>query len=313
MIPYVRKRLLWAIPQLIVVLLLAFVVFRFLPGNPARSIFSGGGLTQEAAERIETKYRLNDPIPVQFAAYFSNLAGGDLGISFTSQQPVSEEVWVVLPKTATLALAAVLVGWPLGLLLGSAAAKRQGRIGDTIISSVATLLISIPYFALALLLVYLLSFRYKVLPLAGQDWRAFIMPWLTLTFVVVGLTARVARSSVSEASWADHVVMARARGLPPRRVWRRHVTRNSLIPLVTLAGLTFGELIAGVVFVEEIFLRPGIGRLAVNAVVHRDFPVLQGVILFVAVAYIFINLLVDIVYAALDPEMRDSFLTAGRV
>ena len=313
MFPYIRRRLIWAIPQIIVVLLLAFIVFRFLPGNPARSIFSGGGLTKEAAELIEEKYHLNDPIQVQFVAYYSNLFKGDLGISFTSQQPVAEEIGAVLPHTATLALAAVVVGWPLGLLLGGAAGKRQGRIADTLISSLAAFLISIPYYALALLLVYFLSFRFGLLPLAGLGFRAFIMPWLTLTLVVVGLTARVTRSSVSEASWADHVVMARARGLPPRRVWRRYVTRNSLIPLVTLAGLTFGELIAGVVFVEEIFVRPGIGRLGVSAVVHRDFPILQGVILVVAIAYIVINLLVDIAYAALDPEMRDSLVVTKRL
>lgn len=301
---YILRRLAWAVPQILVVLVLVFLVIRILPGDPGRAIFGGGGVTQDFIEQVEERYHLRDPLPLQFGAYLGGLAHGDLGVSFTTRRPVAEVIGDVLPATLRLTGASFVVGVALGLALGSAAARRRGGVLDALIVSGATLFLCVPSYLLGLL--FLSVVPPGLFPLSGGGWRSFVLPCLTLSMVVAGVFARVARSALLDVAAAEHVPVAAAKGLPAGTVWRRHVLRNALIPLTTLGGVTFGDILGGAVFVEAVFLRPGLGRLAVEGVLDRDFPVIQGIVLMVAVTYVLLNLLVDYLYGVLDPPFRES-------
>jgi ABC-type dipeptide/oligopeptide/nickel transport system permease component len=307
MIEYVLRRILWSIVQLATVLVITFFLVRVLPGNPAQTIaaYGSAGASQAAERNLEAQFHLNRPVPVQFGYWLRDLAHGSLGESIADRVSVTSLIGGVLPKTGLLAAGALLVGWPLGIAFGGIAARRRG-IRSAVIGSGATVLVSIPNYFIGLALLYLFSFHYHIFPAIGLGPRGYILPCATLALVVLGVSTRVARASFAEIASAEHVRVARAKGLGSRRVWWRHVVRNGLIPPLAMGGILFGLLMGGAVFVETIFQRPGIGRLAVNAITVRDFPVVQGVILTVAVAFVAINLLVDVVQALLDPELRDS-------
>jgi ABC-type dipeptide/oligopeptide/nickel transport system permease component len=293
-------------PQLLVVLTLAFIAINALPGSPARAIVGGAGVTQEVIDNINEQYGLNEPLTKQYGIYLWNLLQGDLGVSFTSQRPVAEEVFGVLDDTVLLTALALLIGWPLGVAIGSWAAKRPLSIRDRASTVLTTLAIATPTYFLALVLLFQIGFEVPAIGLGSAPPGNIVLPVATLSILVAGITARVARSSMLDVSRAEYVTAARARGLPAPLIWRRHVRRNSLMPLATLGGLTFGDLLGGAVFVEIVYLRPGIGSLMVTSIQRKDFPTVQGIVLVVALAYVVINVVVDLVYARLDPQYRDS-------
>jgi ABC-type dipeptide/oligopeptide/nickel transport system permease component len=307
MIAYIARRVLWSTLQLAVVLVITFFLVRILPGNPAQAIaaYGSAGATQQAVQNLEAQFHLDKPLPVQFGFWLRDLAHGSLGESIVDRVSVTSLLGGAVPKTGLLAIGALLIGWPLGIVFGGLAARRRGLVG-TIIGSGATVLVSIPNYFIGLALLYAFSFHYRVFPATGVGPKGFILPCTTLALVVMGMSTRVARASFAETASAEHVRVARSKGLGPRAVWWRHVVRNGLIPPLAMGGILFGLLMGGAVFVETIFQRPGIGRLAVSSITVRDFPVVQGVILTVAVAFIAINLLIDMVQAFLDPELRDS-------
>jgi ABC-type dipeptide/oligopeptide/nickel transport system permease component len=309
MAAYALGRVTWAFAQICVVLVLVFVLVRLLPGNPAESLalLSGVGGSHAQVAAVEARYHLNQSIPVQFWYFLVGIAHLNLGESFLYRQPVTTLIWQVLPNTLVLAFGALVVGLPIGVALGALAARRRGGITDSAIILLATLLLAIPYYFLGLFLLYQFSFHWRLLPGAGdQGVRSFVLPCATLALVVVGVTGRISRSSFAEASGAEHVRAARAKGMTSSSVWRRHVMRNGLISVATVGGILFGQLMGGAVFAEVVFERPGIGRLATTAITQHDFPLVEGIVLTIAVMFILINLGVDLLYAYLDPKFRDA-------
>jgi peptide/nickel transport system permease protein len=305
MLYYVGRKLLGAIPLLLGVATLVFVVMRLLPGDPAALMLSEAGGSAEAIAALRADLGFDDPIVVQYGHYLLNLLRGDLGTSLFSHRPVVTIIAEQLPSTIELAAAAMIVAIGLGTVLGILAAARQGTWLDALARAFAVAGGSIPIFWSALLLIWLLSLRLGVLPATGQGGLAYlIMPALVLGFASSGAIARLVRASLLEVLAQDFVNTARAKGLGEGVILMRHALKNALIPVITVIGLQFGFLLGGTVITETIFSRQGIGQLVVNAILWKDFPVVQGVVLLVALVYTVVNLSVDLVYTFLDPRIR---------
>jgi peptide/nickel transport system permease protein len=331
---FVARRLLLLVPILLGLSILLFVWIRALPGGPADALL-GERITPEAREEIERQYGLDRPIWEQYLKYLQTLAQGDLGTSITSRRPVTEEIERRFPATIELAVAAMIFATALGLPLGFFAAKRYGSAVDHG-SLVASLIgISIPVFFLAILLKYVFSVKLGLLPTIGRQdvlidaehptgfyvldgivtlnpeaaWDAFlhlILPAIALGSIPLAIVARITRASVLDVQSEDYVRTAKAKGLSPQIVDRRHVLRNAMLPVVTIIGLQTGLLLSGAILTETVFAIPGMGSWLAGAIEDRDYPVLQGGILFVAVVFVLVNLLVDLSYGLLDPRIRVS-------
>jgi len=303
---YIRGRLLRAIPVMLGVLTLVFLMIHLLPGDPAVEIASRGpGMSPEAIQRIRVQLGLDQPIQVQYLRFLSRTARGDLGRSIITNQAVSTMIRQQVGPTVQLTLAgiatAVLIGVPLGLL----AAVRHNTWVDTTSMTVALLGVSMPSFWLGLLLIFLFAVRLKWVPiLAGGDLKGLILPALTLGIGASAIIARLVRSSMLEVLRQEYMTTARAKGLRSRVVILRHGLKNALIPVVTIIGLQFGALLGGAVVIETVFARRGIGRMAIDAILAKDFPVVQGTVLFAALVYLTVNLAVDVLYSVLDPRIR---------
>jgi peptide/nickel transport system permease protein len=309
---FLARRLLATIPVLLIVAVLVFLMLRLTPGDPA-AILAGDAANTEQIERIRESLGLNRPIVVQFGIWFGNLLSGDLGESFYYKQKVTALIGQRLEPTISLAalttLFAVLVSVPLGVL----AAWRFGGWFDRALMGFSVLGFSIPIFVLAYLLIWFVSLQLGWLPVQGYHrladgfWlylKHLLLPAFTLSIIYVALIARVTRASVLEALGEDYIRTARAKGLPELRVLVRHALANAAVPIVTVIGIGVALLIGGVVVTESVYAIPGLGRLTVDAVLARDFPTIQGVILFFSFAYVLINLLVDLSYVFLDPRIR---------
>jgi peptide/nickel transport system permease protein len=305
MLYYVGRKLLGAIPLLLGVATLVFVVMRLLPGDPAALMLSEAGGSAEAIAALRADLGFDDPIAVQYGHYLLSLLRGDLGTSLFSHRPVVTIIAEQLPSTIELAVAAMLVAISLGTVLGILAAAKQGTWLDALARAVAVAGGSVPIFWSALLLIWLLSLRLGSLPATGQGGLAhLIMPALVLGFASSGAIARLVRASLLEVLAQDFVNTARAKGLGEGVILIRHALKNALIPVITVIGLQFGFLLGGTVVTETIFSRQGIGQLVVNAILWKDFPVVQGVVLLAAVVYTVVNLSVDLAYTFLDPRIR---------
>jgi peptide/nickel transport system permease protein len=334
MLKFVVRRLLLLVPILLGLSILLFLWIRALPGGPAESLL-GERATPEAIEQIERVYGLDRPIYVQYLKYLENLLSGDLGTSIASRRPVTEEIGRRFPATIELALAAMIFATVLGIPLGFFAAKRYGSALDHG-SLVASLIgISIPVFFLAILLKYVFAVQLGWLPTIGRQdvlisadhptgfyvldgiitlnfeaaWDAaahLILPAIALGSIPLAIIARITRASVLDVQNEDYVRTARAKGMSTRIVDRRHVFRNAMLPVVTIIGLQTGLLLSGAILTETVFAIPGMGTWLAGAIESRDYPVLQGGILFVAIVFVMVNLLVDISYAFLDPRIRVS-------
>jgi peptide/nickel transport system permease protein len=305
MASFIGRRLITTLPVLWGVATLVFVVMRLLPGDPAALMLAEGGGSVEAIAELRAELGLDAPLPVQYTRYLFRLLRGDLGTSLFTHRPVVTTIVEQLPSTIELALVAMILAIGLGIVLGVVAAVRRGTWLDTLATTVSVIGVSVPVFWSALLLIWLLSLELRLLPATGQGGLAYlIMPALVLGFASSGAIARLVRASLLEVFDQDFINTARAKGLRERTLLVRHALKNALIPVITIIGLQFGFLLGGTVVVETIFSRPGIGRLLVNAILWKDFPVVQGVVLLGALVYTLVNLTIDVAYAYLDPRIH---------
>ena len=303
---YLTRRLLTSLLVLVGVSLLTFSMLRLVPGDPVMVLLGRQAVPKEQAEALREELGLNDPLPVQYLNYVRGVLQGDLGTSIRSGRPVSAMIGEQLPSTIQLTVAAMILAVCLGLGLGIVGALRHGSWVDTAIMSLAVSGISIPSFWLGLMLIMIFSVRLGWLPsvASSDDWRGLILPAITLGIAEAAVIARVVRASMVDTLDQDYMRTAQAKGLRHRQLVLRHALPNALIPVVTIVALQIGFLLAGSTIVETIFARQGIGRLAVTAVNNRDFPVVQGVVLVIAVIYVLINTFTDILYAYLNPRIR---------
>ena len=304
MLTYVGRRLLAAIPTLWGVATAVFIMARLLPGDPAR-VIAGVLATQQQVDLLRRQLGLDQPLPVQYLDYLGSLAHLDLGTSAHFGDPVSAEIASRLPYTAELALCALAVAVVLGVLGGVAAALRRNTVIDVAISALSVLGISMPTYWLGLMLIVVFAIQFRLLPAAGADSPSgVILPAITLGLLSVGLIARMTRSSLLEVLAQDYVRTARAKGVSPFRVVFAHAFRNALLPILTAIGLQLGALMGGAVVTESVFGWPGVGRLLLDSIFSRDYPMVQGLVLLFATTYIVVNLVIDLLYMVVDPRVR---------
>jgi peptide/nickel transport system permease protein len=302
---YVRTRLLAALPVLLGVSILVFSMLHLLPGDPAQIILGEAVTSAQDLARLRRELGFDAPLHVQYARFLGRALAGDLGRSLQSRRPVLDEILAQLPSTVQLTLAGLALAVVLGVVLGVAAATHRGSWADTLCMALALGGVSMPAFWLGLMLIFLFALQLGWLPATGQGGVArLVLPALTLGYGAAGVIARLVRSSMLEVLRIEYVTTARAKGLAERRVVYRHALRNALIPVITIVGLQFGALLGGTVVIETVFARQGIGRLLVGAILYKDFPLVQGIVLFTASAYVVVNLLVDLGYALTDPRSR---------
>ncbi len=309
---FLARRLLATVPVLLVVAVVVFLLLRLTPGDPA-AVIAGDSATTEQVEQIRASLGLNRSIPVQFGLWFGNVLRGDLGESFFFKKNVSALIAQRVEPTLALALCTIALAIAIAVPLGVLAAWRHGGWLDRALMGFSTLGFSIPVFVLGYLLIWIVSIKLQWLPVQGYTrigegfgpfLRHLILPSITLSVIYIALIARVTRASVAEALTEDYVRTARAKGLPERIVLIRHALANAAVPIVTVTGIGLALLMGGVVVTESVYSIPGLGRLTVDAVLARDFPTIQGVIMLFSVAYVLINLLVDLSYIFFDPRIR---------
>lgn len=332
MLRYVVRRLLLLVPILLGLSILVFLWIRALPGGPAQALL-GERATEQSIKQIEHQYGLDKPIHVQYLRYLQRVSRLDFGDSVTTRRPVSFEIQQRFPATVELALSSMLFAVLLGIPLGFVAAKRYGGVVDNLSLVTSLLGISIPVFFLGILLKYVFSVKLGLLPTVGRldplieidhptkfyvldsilagnptalwdSLKHLVLPAIALGSIPLAIIARITRAAVLDVQNEDYVRTARAKGLAPRIVDTRHVLRNAMLPIVTIIGLLVGFLLAGAVLTETVFAWPGLGTWLVDAIKSRNYPVLQGGILFVAIIFVLVNLIVDISYAILNPRIR---------
>ncbi|MGD2126061.1 MAG: ABC transporter permease [Desulfobacteraceae bacterium] len=304
MLNYVIKRLISTIPVLIGISLLLFFMLRMLPGDPAQ-VLAGQMATPEEIETIRTQLGLDRPIYIQYASFLGRLARFDLGRSARTQNPVTEEIWARLPNTVLLAVVAITLACLFGIPAGIISAVRPYTWVDYLVTSSALFGISMPVFWLGLMLVVIFSIVLRWLPAGGTgSWQHVVLPSITLAAFVVAFIARMTRSTMMEVLSQDYTTTARSKGLKEQVVVVKHALRNALIPIITVVGLQFGLLLGGAVLTETVFAWPGLGRLIVDSILARDYPMIQGAILVFGLLYILVNLIVDVIYAYVDPRIR---------
>src|SRR5947199_3869863 len=334
MLRYVVRRLLLLVPILVGVSILIFFWIRALPGNPASALL-GERSTPELVKQYKQRYGLDQPVPVQYWKYVKATVQGDLGTSISSRREVTVEIKQRFPATIELAVAAMIFAVAIGIPLGFFAAKRHGGVFDNLTLVGSLLGISIPIFFLAIILKYLFAIRWHWLPSVGRtdilldtkhptnfyildalierDWHALgdvikhlILPAIALGSIPLAVVTRITRAAVLDVQNEDYVRTARAKGLAPLAVDRRPVLRNALLPISTIIGLQTGLLLSGAVLTETIFAWPGVGSWLAGAIFNRHYPVLQGGILFLAVVFVIVNLIVDLSYGVINPRIRYS-------
>lgn len=301
---YVLRRLFEAVPVIIAVTFIVFVSVRLIPGDPARTI-AGLEASDATVEAVREDLGLDRPVLAQYLTFMSAMLAGDLGDSYYYGTPVTEEVLRRFPATLWLALAGLALSIVIGVGIGTVSAVNRGTWMDrgTLVFAIAG--VSMPSFWLALVLIIVFAVNLGWLPAGGYGtWRHLVLPALTLGLFGAGTIARLTRSSVLEVLRQDYVRTARSKGLPFRSVLVKHALRNAMVPVVTLLGLQLGAFLSRAVVTETVFGWPGIARLTVTAVLDRDFPLIQGSVLWLALVFILTNLLVDLVYAAIDPRIR---------
>ena len=304
MIRYLTRRLLLTIPVILGVATLVFSLIHLVPGDPAQVMLGEGAAEKDVLE-LRTRLGLDRPLLEQYGSFLSGLIRGDLGSSFRTGQPVTTSILERVPATVELALAAMAVAMIVAFPLGIIAAVRQGGFADHAAMTTALAGISIPNFWLGPMLAIVFSIELGWLPVSGRGgWESLILPAISLGAALAAILARMTRASLLEELRELYVRAARARGVKGARAILRHALRNSLIPLVTILGLQFGAVLTGAVITETIFAWPGIGRLLIQSITTRDYPLVQGCILLIAVTYVTVNLVTDLLYGVLDPRIR---------
>lgn len=305
---YFANRVAQLVPVLFLVSLIVFSIMHALPGDPVQLMLAGsesGSVTPERQDELRELMGLNDPLPVQYLRFLGRAVTGDLGTSVRLRAPVLDLILNRLGSTLELSVGGIFFAVLIGMSTGILAAVKQGSWMDTFSMMMAYVGVSLPLFWLGLLLILVFSFWLDWFPPAGQEGlRSLVLPSITLGLVSAGVISRLTRSSLIEVLVEDHVRTARAKGLPEHIVYLRHALRNAFLPVLTVLGLQFGAMLAGAVVTETVFSRPGLGRLVVSAILWKDYPLVQGIVLFMATAYVLVNLAVDICYAWLDPRIR---------
>jgi ABC-type dipeptide/oligopeptide/nickel transport system permease component len=305
MLGYIRDRVITSIPVVLGVSALVFLMLHLLPGDPVMIMLGDTAATPERAAELRRQLGLDDPLAVQYARFIGNALRGDLGRSIRTNRQVFDDIREQAMSTIQLTIAGLGLAIVLGITLGVLAGRHRGSWIDTLSMIVALVGVSMPSFWMALLLIFLFSLRLGWLPATGQGGlERLILPAFTLGVHAMAIIARLTRSSMVEVLGQEYITTARAKGLADRAVLTRHALRNALVPVVTIVGLQFGALLGGAVIVETVFARQGIGRLAVEAIVAKDYPIVQGVVLVASIIYVAINLIVDISYRMLDPRIR---------
>ena len=310
---YLFRRLIIVPFLLLGVATVVFVLFQFTPGDPLVGRFGLqiNNMSPETLERMRNDLGLNDPVFVQYARYMGNLLRGDLGTSITTRAPVLEEIMARSGATLELALVSFCLIVVCSIPLGMLAALKRGTLIDRIMMGGALFGFSVPAFWLGTMLILLFAIQFKLFPTSGRGegllferWQYLVLPSLTVSLGAIGYNSRIVRSAILEVVNQMYLTTARSKGLHPRRVLFRHLLPNALLPIVTLMGLQFAALLAGAAIIETIFAWPGMGRLAINAIGRRDYPLILGTTLIFSVVYILTNLVVDLLYMVIDPRIR---------
>jgi ABC-type dipeptide/oligopeptide/nickel transport system permease component len=298
------KRLVFVLPVVWAVVTLVFLLIHIVPGDPVRNALGDNATEQQVAE-LKHKLGLDLPLSQQYIHYWKGLFTGDLGTSLVTNEPVLEKILGRYPATIQLALAGLFVAILIAIPLGVTAGSNQGKIIDNIASVISLLGISAPGFVIGPLMIYLFAIKLNWFPVAGRGGPEYlVLPAVTMGAALAAILTRMVRSSVIEELGEDYVRAARAKGLSERQVVYKHVLKNGLIPVVTVLGLQFGVLLAGAIITETIFSWPGLGRLTVDSINSRDYPLVQGCILMIALTYIVANVLTDFAYRLLDPRIK---------
>lgn len=311
---FILKRLIGMIPVLFLVSVIVFSIIHLTPGDPALMIL-GEEVTPEKLVALRRQLGLDQPLPVQYGVWLSDVLHGDLGRSVRTQQPVIEAIGERLPPTIELTILAMIVSLAIAMPAGIISAVRRNSASDMVSTTMALFGISMPNFFLAILLIFIFALKLRWFPPIGytpiaENWvanlRGMVLPAVTLGAATAALVSRQLRSSLLEVLGQDYVRTARAKGLGERMIILAHALKNAMIPVTTIIGLQVGALLGGAIITETIFVLPGVGRLIVDAIFARDFPIVQGAVLFLALVYLFANLVVDILYVFLDPRIRYS-------
>ncbi|WP_411703650.1 ABC transporter permease [Edaphovirga cremea] len=314
MLELVVKRLVLSIPTLFLVTLMVFALQKLLPGDPITAM-AGEERDPEVIQMLRDKYHLDDPIPSQYFHWLGNALRGDLGVSLRTQEPVMKLIASKLPVTMELSLLSMIIALAIGISMGVLAAVRKGTWVDYSANIVALSGISIPNFWLGVLLILVFSVKLQWLPASGyvpfsedplQNLKTLLLPSLVLGTGLSAVLMRHTRAAMIAIMKADYIRTARAKGLLSKKVILKHALRNALIPIVTLTTLLFGELLGGAVLTEQVFTIPGFGKMIVDSVFNRDYAVVQGVVMVVAIGFLFLNLLADVLYVLINPRMRNA-------
>jgi peptide/nickel transport system permease protein len=305
MLGYISERLVSTLIVLFGVSVLSFLILQLVPGDPVQIMLGQTGASAAQMATLRHELGLDQPVWMQYWRFLTNALHGNLGMSIVQRQPVGSLILEQLPYTIQLTVAGMVVAVVVGMGAGVVAAIRPNSWVDGIVMVAATVGVAIPGFWLALLLIYAFAVYFQLLPATGGiGWKPLIMPAITLGLGGAAVIARLTRASMLEVLRQEYIVTARAKGVTGRAVLLHHALKNALIPVITVVGLQFGSLLSGAVIIETVFARPGIGRLAVDAILNKDYPLVQGTILVAAVAYVLTNLAVDLVYMFVDPRIR---------
>lgn len=304
LISYIVKRILLAVPTLIGAITMIFFLIRILPGDPVH-LLAGEQTNPEIIERLRAEFGLDKPLYEQYLLYLKSALTLDLGTSYRTHTPVIAEIMSRFPNTMILAASAMLIAISVGIVLGILSALKAGSLVDRAIIVFTSIYVSMPVFWLGLLLIYAFAVQLKILPAGGIGSPAHvILPAIALSHTPLSYIARITRESILETLSQEHVRLAVARGLPPRSILINHVIRNSLINIVTVIGYFVGVLLGGAVVTETVFAWPGIGRLLIESIAARDYVMVQGIVIFITVIFVLVNLVVDIAYRIIDPRVR---------
>jgi peptide/nickel transport system permease protein len=312
MLGYLLRRVLAAIPVMGVVALIVFLLLRLTPGDPA-AVLAGDNATPAQLERIRASLGLNEPLYVQFVTWVGKLLHGDLGVSLISNKPVLEMIAPRIEPSISIAISTIILAVVVAVPLGVLAAWKQGTWIDRFVMALSVLGFSVPVFVIGYVLIQLFAIDLRWVPVQGfrsitlgfgPFFERIILPTLALSFIYIALIARMTRASMLDVLGEDYVRTARAKGIGEVAVLFRHALRNAAVPVITVIGTGFALLISGVVVTESVFNIPGIGRLTVDAVLARDYPVIQAMILLTSLLYVSVNLLIDVAYTLLDPRIR---------
>jgi len=309
---YIFRRLIALIPTLLIVATIGFLLIHLTPGDPA-VVMLGEEATEEQVDMLRQQLGLDLPVPIQFGRWLGRLVQGDLGQSIFLKRPVTTAIFERLECTLLLTMYGLGIAIVLGIVMGILAAVKHNTVVDQSLMMVALLGVSMPSFWLGLNLILLFALRWRMFPAASytpvaQGWnlalRSLTLPAFTLGFVSAAPIARMVRSSMLQVLNQDYIRTARSKGLRERTVIVAHAFRNALIPTVTIIGMTVGGLIGGAMVIEQVFALPGVGRLVLSSIARRDYPVIQGILIFFSSIYVFVNLIVDIIYVYIDPRVK---------